>query len=219
MNRAAATKAYQVEPARIVAPLAGYGAEGAAHVGVDQQVDAVSRLNFGQVQWPGHIVGDGAAGQLGVDGEVTSQQVLRIQVAQQHVGVGYGGVLTAELVAGWAGESAGALGADAEGAAAVYGGDTAAPCAHFGQVDGWDAQDVAAAPQQPVAHTDAAANLVLRGLQHLAVLNDGSLGSGSAHIQGHQVGHIETAAEVEGSNDTGSRSGLDAVHRALHGNP
>ena len=42
------------------------------------------------------------------------------------------------------------------------------PGAHLSQVYGGDAQDVATAPQQAVSDADAAANFVLRGLQHLA---------------------------------------------------
>ena len=157
-------------------------------------MDAVGGLDIGHVQGSGDVVGDGAAGELSVDGEVAGQQVPGVEVAEQYVGVGDGGVLAAELVAGGAGEGAGALGADAEGAAAVDGGDAAAASADLGEVDGGDAEDVAAASEEAVADADAAADLVLGGLEHLAVLDDGGLGGGAAHVEGHQVGHVEAAA-------------------------
>ena len=57
-----AAEADEVEAAGVSSALAGDGAEGTAHVGVDQQVDAVGRLHFGQVQQPSYVVGDGTCG-------------------------------------------------------------------------------------------------------------------------------------------------------------
>ena len=180
-------------------------------------MNAVGGLHVGQVEGRGNIVGDGAAGQLGVYGEVAGEQVLGVQVAEQHVGIGDGGVLAAKLVAGRAWERAGTLWADAERAAAVHGGDAAAARANLCQVYGGDAEDVAAAAQQAMSDADAAADLVLRSLQHLAVLDDGRLGGGASHVESHQVGHTETATEVERAYHASSRAGLDAVDGTLHG--
>ena len=141
----------------------------------------------------------------------------RVQVAQQHIGIGYRSVLAAQPVAGGARVGAGAQRPDAQGAAAVHGGDATAASADLCQVNGRDAQDVAAAAQQPVADADAAADLVFRCLEHLTVLDDGGLGGGATHVQGHQVGHLEATSQVEGPHHAGCGAGLDAVDRALHG--
>ena len=217
VDRAAAAEGEEDEPPGVPAPLAGHGAKSAGHIGIDQQMDAVGRLNLGQAQGQGHVPGNGLPGQFPVNGEVAAQQVFRVEIAQQHVGVSDGGVPAAQAVAGRPRHRSGALRPHPDGAAAVHRGDAAAAGSHFGKVDCGYAEDVPGTSEQAMANADVAAHLRLRGLQNFAVFDDASLGGGAAHVQRHQVFHAQAVTQVIGSHHAGGGAGLYAVDRLLHG--
>ena len=117
-----------------------------------------------------------------------------VEVTQQNISVGDGGVSPTQPVAGRAWHRTGALRPHPNRAAAVHRGDATAARPHFGKVDRGDAEDVPGPSQQAVTHADVAAHFRLRGLQDFAVFDDASLGGSATHVQRHQVFHAQTVA-------------------------
>ena len=96
------------------------------HVGVDDPDDAEGRVGDGEAELASDLLLDGAAREVGVDGEVAPQHLVRVEPAEGHLGVGDGGLVPALPVAGGAGVRPGRARPDVEPARRVDVGDRAA---------------------------------------------------------------------------------------------
>ena len=217
VHGAAAAEGDHREAPRVAPALAGDRAQGAAHLHVGQGVHAPGRLGLGEAGRLRQALAQRRARLLRVDREGAAEQVLGIQEAQRHVGVGDGRLGAARAVADRAGHRAGGVGADLQAARAVHPGDAAAAGGHLGDVDGGYPQHVAGAAQQAVAGVHAAADLVLGRQQHLVALDDRRLGGGAAHVEGDQVGLAEAGSHLRRADHAGGGARLDAVHGLARG--
>src|SRR5436853_518714 len=126
MNRSAATEREQRETARVAPALARDGPHRADHVRVGHQVNAVGRLCQADSQWLRHALAQGPSGRLGVQPQLTTYQVLRIQIAQRQIGIADGRLDPAATVANWTGLGAGRARPDLKRATPIDPGNTAA---------------------------------------------------------------------------------------------
>ena len=146
VDGAAAAEGEQNGLPQVAAALGGDGPHGPDHGGVGQQVDAVGRLDQVQPQGGGDLFGEGLLGLAAVEGQAAAHQPLGVDVPQQQVGVGDGGLGPSLVVTDRSRRRPGAARTDVEGPAGVQPGDAASPGAHFGHVDGRNADQVPAAP-------------------------------------------------------------------------
>ena len=135
MQRDGAASADQCKVARIKAALDRHAANAVDHIVVDDAEHAVSGLLHAQAQWDSKVLFDGAARGLCVDAQATTEQVVRIQVAQRDVGIGHRGQLATTAIAGRTGLGAGRLRPDVEHAHAVDPANRAAPGAQGFNLD------------------------------------------------------------------------------------
>ena len=205
------------EAPRVAPALAGDRAQRPAHLHVGEGVHAPGRLGLGEAGRLRQPLAHRRVRPLGIDREGAAEQVLGIQEAQCHVGVGDGRFGAARAVADRARHRAGGVRADLQTPGAVHPGDAAAAGGHLGDVDGRHAQHVAGAAQQAVTGVHAAADLVLGRQQHLAALDDGRLGGGAAHVEADQIGLAEAGAHLGRADHAGGRPRLDAVHGLARG--
>ena len=130
-----------------------------------------------------------------------------VEVAEHEVGVGDGRLGAAAAVAGGAGIGARRPGADPE-AAAVDGGDAAAPGAHLGQVDDRELERDAGAGAG-AAEAALAADLEVVGDRGASVAHDARLGGGAAHVERDHVAGARGAPDEAGREHAGGAAGLD----------
>ena len=169
-------------PARIAALLDDVHAGGAGHVLAHEVVDAPGRLGDRESEVRGEPGHRGFRGG-GVEGHPATQEITRIEKAEEQVRVGHRGLDPALSVAGGAGLGTRALGTDLEQAQFVDPCDRSAPCPDLHHVDDRGMHRQSASPLEPVNP---------RGLEHrrdvgLAVLNEGRLGRRAPHVEGQEV--------------------------------
>ena len=205
---AGSAEGHQTEFPHVIALLHRDAADGAHHVGVDHGDDAVGRLLEVQIGFIADLVLDGLLGQLDIHIHTAAQDLLLIQLAQDDVGVGDTGILTAPHVAGGAGGGACALGAHFQGAALIDFGNGTAAGADRDNVDHGDAGGISL-------------HLPLVGYLGSEILNEGDVRAGAAHVKGDDFVRAALTADKGGGDDAGrgpGHGGLDgAVHRLLDG--
>ena len=198
--------------ARVPASLHGHGANRADHVRCSDGVDSVRSVLDRETR---------GAGDLGVDclARVVDHDRLRaagnrrgIEIAQGCVRVGYGGLRSAQVVAGGTGRSPRAPGAHSQRTSGVEPSDAAAAGANLGDLDGRHANDLPSAAAARVAH--AAANVVFGRFKRLAVLDQRCLGGGAAHVKGDEVALARLLREITGGQNPRCRPRFDDVDGA-----
>ena len=142
-----------------------------------------------------------------VDRQVAAQQRALVEVAEQQVAVGDGGLGAAAAVADRARIGAGALRPDAQRAGAIDPGDRAAAGGDLGQVDHRHADRMAGAVHPAVA-AGAAADLVLGRRLVLAVADQARLGGGAAHVEGEEIAAAGLPRHQRRGDDAGRRARL-----------
>ncbi len=114
MGRTGATVGEQGELARIVSALDGGAAQKVRHPAVQHFADAPGRLDGVHAERLCHLVGHGAQRRLDVEAHASADEIVRVEHAENEVGVGRGRFEAAASVARRPGSGAGALRADAE---------------------------------------------------------------------------------------------------------
>ena len=129
-----------------------------------------------------------------------TKEIRGVQVPQDQVGVGYGGVVAAFAVAGGTRVGSGAVGANLQDAAGVHAGDTSPAGTQRFDVNhghGYLPAGLGAFRRQPWR----------------AVLNDGNICAGSAHVQADYVGLTHQLTVVRGAADSSGRPGENSPGR------
>ena len=130
-----------------------------------------------------------------------AEEVVGIEIAADHVGVGHGRPRAAAPVAGRAGIGAGALRADIEEAAAVDPGDRAAAGRDRAHVER--------------RHVDLPArDHALGGFERHAALDEGDVGRGAAHVERDEPALRLVLGEIGAGLRAGGRAGEQRVHGA-----
>ena len=130
-----------------------------------------------------------------------AEEVIGIQVSAHHVSVGDGRARSAPAIAGRAGVGARALGADHEEAAAIDSGDGAAAGGDRRHVEG--------------GHVDLPARDDAFGrLQRRAAFDEGDVGAGAAHVEGHEPAPRVIARQQGARLRAAGRAGEQRVHGA-----
>ena len=135
-----------------------------------------------------------------VEAHPAAEEVVRVDDAEHHVGVGHGRPHAAEAVAGGAGIGAGALRPHAKQPARIDMGDGAAARTHRAHVHLGDAQHVELGQHR------------LRRDDELAVAHCGDVERGAAHVDHHEIGRIR---EPSGGDRRQRRPRHHAVDRPL----
>ena len=125
-------------------------------------------------------------------------------MTQHHTGVGDGGFLAAQRVAGGAGIGAGTLGTHLEDTTAVDPADTAAAGTDGGNIDRGDTNGIAA-------------DGLLVGSLETAVHHQADISTGTADIHGDQVFFVNQIGDVLCAHNAGGRAGQSGLHGELHG--
>jgi hypothetical protein len=193
----------------VQAPLDGVDARGRGHALVGQLVDAPGRLDEVEAEGAGHALGDRPRGRVAVEPHLPAQGEVGVQVAEDEVRVGHGGLGAPAAVGDGAGARAGALGADAQPAEGVDARERAAARADLDHLDHGHLDREPAALLELVAAID----LELRADQGLAVDDEADLGRGPAHVEGEEVSVAEESPVVRGGERAGRRARLDEPHR------
>ena len=162
------------ELARVVAAFDRHDAQRRGHVGVDEPIDALGCFKRRQAERLRNATDDGPFRGRGVQGDLPAQQSVRVEIAQDQIGVRDGRLGASASVADRPGPGAGALRPDAEHAACVYPGDTPAAGA-----DGVDVQD---GQRDPVPADGA-----LGRRRRPAVVNRTHVETRAAHIYAQHV--------------------------------
>ena len=212
MHPAVAADGDEGQSGRIASALDGNTPHGAHHVGADQAVNAIGRLNHILVEIAGQ-----ASQCLGrpvhADRQVAPHQLGGIEIAEDEVGVGHGRLASATVVAGRSGYGAGAARADLDSPRHVGRGDGAASGPNLGDIDGRHLYGVTGALHEACSKDDAAADLAFGQDGEAAVLDDRRLGGGAAHVEDHEIADTEAPAEALATDDAGRRSRFDDVDR------
>ena len=199
---------------RGIAPaLARDGADGAHHVRGGDEVGAVGRLDQRHPERARHLLLEHLVRPRRVELHRAAREPRRIEIAQDHVGVGDRRLGAAEVVAERAGRRPRAPRPHLERAAGIDPDQRAAAGADLGEVDRRHAEQVAGAGQEPRPVHDAAAHLVLGSAGHLAVLDDRRLRRRPAHVERDELAEPDAAGERLRADDAGRGAGLDDVDR------
>ena len=142
----------------------------------------------------------------GVELHRAAEEIVRVEPAEHHIGVGDGRLGAAAAIADRAGIGAGALRADLERADVVDPGDRAAAGADLDHVDHRQHHRMAAG---------IAADVIAGRQRRLAVADQARLGGGAAHVERDDVGIAERDADPRRGDDAADRPGFHHRHRPL----
>ena len=148
---------------------------------------------------------------LGVERELAAHQMVRVEVAEDHVRVGDRRVFAALAVADRARRRARALRPALHGAARVDPDDGAAARPDLREVDGRHLDEVARPGEEPRPLHDAAADAVLERAGELPAFDERRLRGGPPHVEGDHVRQPHLAREGLGPDHPAGRPGLDDV--------
>ena len=197
----------------IAAPLDRHASYGLAHVGVGEAVDPVGRLQPRHPQRSGHLDIHRSLGGGPVESPATPGDRMGVEVAENQVGVGHRHLRPAGAVADGAGYGACALRTHVRRPSPVDPEDAAATCSHFGDVEGRDPDREPSPLDEQATLVHPATDLVLGSFEGLAVLDQGSLGGGAAHVERDHVGFPEPGGEGPGGDHARGGTRLDQPHR------
>ena len=192
--------------ARLLAVLGEVDAGRTGHVLVDDVVDAPG----GALGVDTERIGEASHCRLGgreVDLHLATEEEVGIEISQQQVGVGDGGIGAAAAVAGGAGLRAGTLRADLHQAEFVAVGDRAAAGPDFDQLDGRDLDRQAATLHEALL----ARRLEAVCDQRLAAVDETELRRRTAHVEGEHTLLAGVAAEPGAGEGAGSRPGFQQL--------
>jgi hypothetical protein len=173
-------------------------AGGAGHGLVDDVVDAPRRRDRRQVEAFGQPL-QGRARCVQIDLHLTAREIVGVQVPEQEVGIGDGGLAPALPVRSRARVGARAPRSHLEQADLVHVGDTSAPSPDLDQLDGGDTNRKAAAFDEPLLTRCLEA--IRR--QWLPRVDEAQLGGRTAHVEGEQVGAVGLPEERGGEGARG----------------
>ena len=206
VQRPGAARGDQREVARIVALGDRDLAHRERHLG-DRDLDDRLRGRDGvELERLGDLLLDAARGAVGVELHLAAEEIVRIEPAEHHVGVGDGRLGAAAAVADRAGIGARAVRADLERADVVEPGDRAAAGADLDHVDHRQHHRMAAG---------IAADVVAGRHGRLAVADQARLGGGAAHVERDDVGEAERLPDLRRRDDAADRTGLHHGDRPL----
>ena len=209
MQRPRAAECDQGVVARVPPALHGHRANRADHVRRSDGVYSVRSVLDRQTRGLGDFALDRVARVVDHDRLRAAGNRRGIEIAQGCVRVGYGGLRSAQVVAGGTGRSPGAPRAHAQRTARVEPGDAAAAGADLGDLDRRHANDLPSAAAARVAH--AAANVVFGRFKRLAVLDQRCLGGGAAHVKGDEVALARLLREITGGQHSRGRPRFDDI--------
>ena len=193
---------------RHAATLGDGDARGASHVLVHHVMQA-ERGAVGRDLQPRREAVQRCLGSLSLDPHLAAEEEAGIEVAQHEVGVRHRRLGAAAAVAGGAGLRSGALRADGERAEAAAPGDRAAAGADLDQLHGGDLDGQAGAAQEALLPC----RLETPGHQRLAIVHQGELRRGAAHVEGQDAVQPGVAAEPSSGQRPGGGAGFQQLHR------
>ena len=194
-QRAVAAEGEQREFARIAPALGRHRLDGADHVRGGDQMCAVGGAFERHAERLRDLLLERRARLLGVELQRAADEIRRVDVAEQHVGVGDGRRLAAHVVADRARRSARALRPRLQRAARIDPHVRAAARADFGEIDRRHFQRVARAGEQARADHDPGADRVFVCARDLAVLDHRGLRGRAAHVEGDDLVEVLGARE------------------------
>ena len=204
VQRSGAPVGDQVELPVVQAAVDGHQPHGAVHVLDGDRHDGVGRVLDGQAQPVGQRPGSPAR-PVRVEAHLPAEEVLRVQSAHEHVGVGDRRLLPAEPVARRSRIGARALRADLQQATRVDGRDGAPAGTDRRHVQDRQRQ------RQSELHFEQAREL------QLAVGDNTHVGAGAAHVQRHRLVGAHGAGEVRAGDHPGGEARQHDLHRPVGG--
>ena len=192
MQGSSAARGHQREIAGIVTLFDGDLAHGERHLQHADVHDGLGGRDHIHAQRAGNDALDACAGALRIELHRAAQEIVGVETAQHHIGVGDGGLRAPAAIADGAGRCARAGGANLQGADLVDPGDGAAAGAHFHHIDHREHHGMAAG---------VAAHIIAGREGGVAILDEARLGGGAAHVEGDHVRDAERLPEARGGDD------------------
>ena len=186
-ERPVAAEGEQGVVTRVAAPLGRDSANGADHVRGGDTVGAERGVFRRQAHRLRHGALEGLARRLVVELQRAADEMARIEVSEQQVGVGEGWFRAARTVADGARIGACALRPHLQAARGVEAEQRAAAGADFREVDGRRLDHIARAGHQSGAGDHAGADTELERARNRAAFDDGRLGRRAAHVEGEDI--------------------------------
>jgi hypothetical protein len=213
VDRSGPAERKEREGPRVLAVLYGVDAGGVRHALVDKLVNAPRGLGHAEFERPCDSISECPLGGHAVQVHAAPEEEIRVQVAEDQVGVGDGWLGPAEPVAGWPRAGARAVWPNFQKAHGVEARDRAATGADLDQLDDGHLDGQAATLLEAVL----AVHLEFGRRQRLAVLDHAELGSRSTHVEGEQVLDVGKLAVVGGGQRARGRPGLEQADRETNG--
>ena len=204
VHRTGAAEGHQCEAARVEALLHGDHPDGAEHVGVGDRDDAGGGFLEAQTERPRHLALHSRPSRGRIEGQVTTQDRVVTEDADDQVGVRDCRQRAAAAVARRTGLCAGALWADLEPTGGIHAGDAAAAGADRLDVDHRRAQRVAL-------------DLLQVRAARFAADHGRDVATGAAHVERHEVRESGGQAEERAADNAADGTGEDRVDRPLLG--
>ena len=202
MQRPGAAESEQLEIAQIMAAHGGDGLDRLLHLHIDDAYDPFGSINHIQLQFIGNLRLDCAMSGRRIEPHLAAEEIALAQIAENQVAVCEGRLTSASSVTSGPGHGAGTLRSYLQHAETVHAGDGAAACAHRVDVNHG---------QRDVALLNLAA-ILRRGL---AVLDQGHVAGGPAHVESDEVEETRRAASLHASRNAACRTGEHGRHRFL----
>ena len=183
-------------------------ARGPRHVLVHDVVNAPRDLGGRQPELCREPL-DGGARRFHVHPDLPAREVLGVQIAEQEIRIGHGGLRAAEAIRGRPWMRARAARPHLEEADLVDVRDAASARADLDQLDGGDAHGQPAALDEP----PLPGRLEAVGDEGLTSVDQGELGRGAAHVEGEKISPAVLATEEGGSDGARGGARLEHLHR------
>jgi Hydantoinase/oxoprolinase N-terminal region len=214
-ERAVAAEGEQHELPRIAAALGRHRLDRPDHVRRGDLVRPVGRSVGAHAEWAGDPLPESVPRLFGIELNGAADEVPRVDVTKDEVGIGHRRNGAALIVADRPGRGAGAFRAHPQCPSGVDRDQRAATGADLGEVDRPYLQRVTGAGEEARADHHAGADRILGGTGDLAVLDDRHLRGGAAHVEGDDLRQLLGARQRLRANDAGRRSRFDDVHRPV----
>ena len=196
MHRSGPAEGHQSELPGIVSPLNRDQPQGVHHGRIGNLHDAVGGLHHLHSQGIGAFFLDRLSSRLHFQGEPASQKMVRLQAAQNQVGIGHRGLSAPLPVTDGARLGSGASRPHPKDAARVHPGDRPAPGPNLHQVDHRGANGIAGPPLGTGPGLGRGAHLVVLGDLGSPVLDQTHLGGGAPHVEGDEVEKAQLLSQI-----------------------